>query len=338
MNQTIQPETIIQILEKYYPQIIKNAKNINILDFNQGYMNFVCHIDVQKEKSKKSYVLIFYNSNRYEGIYQASQYLNEANIPTRTAYENSKGELITEIELDGTKRLIGLYNFLPGKTIPWEAYTRRHLHSLGREMAKIHNIWSKYRNKTQYIPHWKQYLEVDSERLLSYLLKNKEVINKKLSINIDIKEIQKLTEELLEESQNKKEQLIHADFVRSNILFDNKKIGEYYEITGILDFEKVIYAPLEVDLGRTLAFLIVDCKYKDQKEVEKRFLKEGYMEEIENTQVKENIIGGGLKQYMLYFWVRDFWKLLQCNPYEDLNKNEHYIRTIEILINQNILN
>ncbi len=68
--------------------------------------------------------------------------------------------------------------------------------------------------------------------------------------------------------------LLHMDFVRGNILYSQ---NHELRISGILDFEKAAYGSPLFDIARTYAFLLVDCKYKSEKEIGKYFLRSGYI-------------------------------------------------------------
>jgi thiamine kinase-like enzyme len=129
-----------------------------------------------------------------------------------------------------------------------------------------------------------------------------------------------------------KQQVLHMDFVRGNVLFNGK------ELCGILDFEKTGYGNKLLDISRTLAFLLVDCKYKDEDKVTKYFLKSGYIKRgdspFANYKFKKSDLLSELVNYFIYY---DFYKFLRHNPYEDLHLNEHFIRTKEHLLKAGII-
>ncbi len=353
---------IKELLIKNYPQLRFNQ--IKVEEFKQGYMNYTVRIEIIKGNDKNLYTGVFYNINRYHDqyafnflteIYEFSKFLYDNKLPTRTAVSNKKGELLTWIN---EKRLFGLYNYLEGETIPWESYTRRHLHALGQRLVEFHKLGMSYLQKRQikYIPSWREYVKVDYKKMRAYFIENSETIGMKLNFAIDFDKLNKVyqkisidkramdsstevidkqgNEELVikdvDEENSRMRTILHMDFVRSNILFSDKKQGEYYPITGILDFEKVLVGSVLPDLGRTLAFLFVDCKYKSYDRVLYEFLKKGYCQSVK-VKFREIYV------YMLYFLVRDMWKFLQSNPYESLSKNEHYNRTKSLLLNYKII-
>lgn len=349
---------ICEFLTANYPDVFKNKGEIKITPFVQGYMNFVFKIEAGGEKGGRingipneidcticdlwekdlkygmSFVGIIYNANRYQGeemrrripdCYKIAKYLNTNGIPCRIPIENKKGEDLSVFQFKDKERLFGLYNYLKGETLPWEAYTRRHLRSLGLVMQKIHKILQNADLNDLQIPKWEDYFENDFSNLMNYFTVNSSVIFRKLKIRISKTAVEKLYEELSKIRSD--HQIIHNDLVRGNVLFSTKKQAETYPITGILDFEKTIYAPKIADIARTLAFLLIDCKYKDDAQICEHFLHRGY-----GKVRMENI-----NSFLLYYWLRDFWKFLSCNPYEDLKLNFHYNETVKRLVNEGIL-
>ena len=134
------------------------------------------------------------------------------------------------------------------------------------------------------------------------------------------------------------EQPLHMDFVRSNVLFANNS----HEITGVLDFEKAVYGSPVFDIARTLAFLLVDCKYKTEAQVRKYFLQSGYNKygranfspitvRISNRTL--DVLEEAINMFLFY----DFYKFLRHNPYESLHANEHYIRTVNLLVSRGVI-
>lgn len=289
---------IAQIVKKYYPKLIEGQKQISVFAIEQGFMNNVYKICI----GDKSYIAIFYNKNRYNNSY-AKNFLEEINNICLFLKSNSIPCRVTNnqiVQVDG--RFLGIYDFIEGKTLSWEAYTRRHLTSLSETMNKMHTVLQDYKG-TRYIPSWNDYLPIDYKKLHKYYTENLPTIETKLGIKIEIEKIESLYKNIINRPVSNK-QLVHMDFVRGNILFDNN-----YKITGILDFEKMLIGDTQLDRARTYAFLVVDCKYKTKEQIDYYF-------------------GKGDKNLVEYFWLRDFWKFLSCNPYESLSQNEHYQGTL----------
>jgi thiamine kinase-like enzyme len=132
--------------------------------------------------------------------------------------------------------------------------------------------------------------------------------------------------------------ILHMDLVRGNILF----IKNSSEIAGVIDFEKVAYGNITFDIARTLAFLMVDCKYKSYDKIYKYFIKSGYNKYGNNGYVPIIINTKQSKFYLLdelvkFYLLYDLYKFLKHNPYEYLNNNHHFIRTRDILLEKRIL-
>jgi Ser/Thr protein kinase RdoA (MazF antagonist) len=131
-------------------------------------------------------------------------------------------------------------------------------------------------------------------------------------------------------------QPLHMDFVRGNVLFEGP------HITGILDFEKAASGPRVFDLARTLAFLLVDSKYKDERHVRKFFLESGYNKRgalpfrrpiVRSAGRELDVLEGLVDMFLVY----DLYKFLRHNPYESLLQNEHYVRTVRLLERRGVL-
>lgn len=131
-------------------------------------------------------------------------------------------------------------------------------------------------------------------------------------------------------------QPLHLDMVRGNVLFDKNK-----NVTGIIDFEKAAVGHFQLDLARTLAFLHVDCLYKDEAEVTATFLSKGYLRrKLELLGIPHRNISftsDSLSQLVDYFALYDFYKFLLHNPYESLEQNQHYLRTRDKLLRSGVI-
>ena len=292
--------------------------------------------------SDKAYNLIIYK--REEGIEEkirnanfVSSFLNDRGFPTRVPIMSKRKTDILETLFQGEKRFVCLYTFLEGETIPWEAYTKRHLKSMGRTLSDMHFALKGLSDKDEasvYL-NWKEDVVKEIKEMKKYLKEVEPWIKKKLRLELFWEEIESnfsFTQKI--EGKNN---ILHYDFVRGNILFSDvvdKKL-DIYPITGILDFEKVCVGPEVVDIARSLAFLLVDCKYKDEKTIRKRFLVSGYDKRGKNPIPIKDFFDERLEILVLYFLLRDFWKFLENNPYEFLHMNEHYKRTVNQLVQRN---
>lgn len=316
-----------QILDKF------GIKYLDILDCQKGYRNEIWPV-VRTDKTIIS--VIFYKREygilkRIEMTNKSSEHLASKGMPARKRLDKRLLRLSS-----GEKSVyVCVYNYLPGRTIPWEAYTMKHIKLLGKVMSDMHANLSDL-NHADYDSVYDEYSKINL-RMKSYLLdKNvNEAIRTKLGINIDISKIDTYLRLMQKLKQDSNQQVLHMDFVRGNILFDNSNSsGSPLMISGILDFEKTAYGHPVMDIARTLSFLLVDCKYKEQSKVVKYFLYSGYKKrglssDIGNTDDRDTLV----EMFLLY----DLYKFLRHNPYESLHENEHYLRTRDILIERGVV-
>ncbi len=220
-----------------------------------------------------------------------------------------------------------LYNYLPGETIAWEAYTKSHIKLLGKTMSDMHYALKDFDTDGQV-------MVIDElESLLGRMRRYFEsadvvrAVSEKLSLNFTVSFDR--YERLLEGCRDlPSSQQLHMDFVRGNILFSGT------EITGILDFEKTSVGHPLFDVARTLAFLLVDCKYKTEDEVRLYFLQSGYHK---RGEMKLDFYPALLERLVEFFLLHDIYKFLRHNPYESLADNEHFTRTVSILTRGGVL-
>lgn len=253
-----------------------------------------------------------------------SEYLDLQGLPTRRRFDNK----ILSLKSGNNEVKIGVYEYLPGETIPWEAYTMRHIKALGATMGNMHHLLammpqivlpSVYSEYTTIVGRMQTYFGEDG------VIK---ALNEKHGLKIDSEQFSRYVD-LLNTYQNKPgKQPLHMDFVRGNILFDG------YEVTGILDFEKTASGHAVIDIARTLAFLLVDCKYKSSDKVRKYFLASGYVKRGANNDIGDD---NDREKFVEMFMMYDLYKFLLHNPYESLPENEHFVRTKDILLSSGVI-
>jgi thiamine kinase-like enzyme len=203
-----------------------------------------------------------------------------------------------------------------------------HIKVLGATMSDMHFLL-KTKNDVVLPSVYDEYQNI-VEQMSIYFSKApvRKAIRVKLGVQINSSVFTEFTKLLTRLALATGQQPLHMDFVRGNILFENKKIS------GILDFEKVAMGHAIMDISRTLAFLLVDCKYKQSEKIEKYFLVSGYQKRGRNKDVVDADVRGNLvKMFLLY----DFYKFLRHNPYESLGQNEHYTRTRDILVDKRVI-
>lgn len=233
-----------------------------------------------------------------------------------------------------------LYDYLPGHTIPWEAYTQKHIKLLGKYLSDLHAVLADF-DEVKLPDVADEYLGIVS-RMRQYFSTSgvQQALRSKLHLTMST-DIFASFEVLLEAAKYApNQQALHMDFVRSNILFGESGDGPL--ITGILDFEKTAYGSPLFDVARSLAFLLVDCKYKLPGKVRKYFLVSGYQKRGTAALRTVGIHVNGEHIHMLerlldLFIVYDFYKFLKHNPYESLHENEHFKRTRDILLARHLL-
>lgn len=265
-----------------------------------------------------------------------SECVNARGLPARHVRDTR----ITQLRTTRGVRYAALYNFLPGSTIPWEAYTQKHLKLLGQTMSDVHaalidcdttdlpNVTEEYLETVSYMSRYFSIGVVSS------------ALNVKLGISIDEKMFSNFKYILRICANLPCQQALHMDLVRSNILFSN--VGDQLSVTGILDFEKTAYGNPIFDIARTLSFLLVDCKYKEPEKIRKYFLTSGYQKRglanYRNIQVKHGAAKINiLEQLIDLFLMYDFYKFLKHNPYEYLPYNEHFVRTRNMLLDRHLI-
>jgi Ser/Thr protein kinase RdoA (MazF antagonist) len=326
------------------PQVVKNAfdaygiKTLQLQKSSSGYRN---HSYPAKTADGKMVNLILYKSEpkilqRIKTANTVSDFLYDHGLPARSMLDAR----ILKICSPNTERYAALYRYLPGKTIPWDSYTRVHLKKLGEAMATMHRTLNELPSieapdiAEEYIRIFQRMYEYFTEPDVTGAM------NQKLKLRLSKNVISFYLSILRVCKQLPKKQILHMDFVRGNVLFDQNNGGTF--ISGILDFEKAGYGTCHLDIARTLAFLLIDCKYKAKNEIHNRFLISGYVcsNQVNFTNIK--IQSSSRDIYLLeeltkMFVLHDFYKFLRHNPYEFLSENEHFLRTKQYLLEYKLL-
>jgi Ser/Thr protein kinase RdoA (MazF antagonist) len=329
----------------YKPHVTKIAeiarafgvKTVNIATPERGYRNHNFKLDL--------------GNNHYLNLIQ---YKRDADILERIRRANVAGEHLALLGLPArapadqrilratgqTTTYFSLYNYLPGTTIPWEGYTKRHLKLLGFGLGKLHTALATMPNANP-IRHHLATDELHSQikRMVTYFLDPaaQSAVIHKLHLQIDTDWLTKQSS-LVEFAANlPHQQPLHLDFVRSNLVFAPAQASDRLQfdglaLTGIIDFEKAAWGSPQLDVARTLAFLLVDCRYKTPRQVRQHFLHSGYHKR-----------GGGvvithlLEPLVDFYLFYDLYKFLRHNPYEALRHNQHFRRTVRALLARQII-
>jgi Ser/Thr protein kinase RdoA (MazF antagonist) len=256
-----------------------------------------------------------------------SDYLAVQGFPTRATLSPK----IIRLKSATTLKYGAIYSYLPGTTIPWEAYTMKHLKLLGLSMGQMHQSLA-YMSLPVALPDVSDEYRAIVGRMQTYFAKDSviQALRSKLGLEMNRERFEAYPRLLDYAGRHSGRQVLHMDFVRSNLLFGtgpaHLSLGTT-TISGILDFEKTAFGLPVFDIARTLAFLLVDCKYKTGANMRKYFLLSGYRKRagqiIEHSELLEPLVN--------LFLTYDFYKFLRHNPYESLSQNEHYTRTRDLL-------
>lgn len=293
---------------------------ISILPPQKGYRNTsyrVCggsaDLNVMVYKSEPAILLRIHHANN------VGDFLAQAGLPARRLHDPR----ILKLQANNRVQYAAVYNYLPGQTIPWEAYTMAHIKQLGRIMSDMHAKLATYDGD---LPDVTDELLALNKRMQHYFASPdvQRALKQKLSLVAKPHDFTAL----LQQCKNLRgQQALHMDFVRSNILFQGTTV------TGILDFEKAARGHPAFDMARTLAFLLVDCKYKLPRKTYKYFVRSGYNKYGAATLTATQL----LAKLVPFFLWHDFYKFLRHNPYEFLPQNEHLTRTTTLLLKRGLL-
>jgi Ser/Thr protein kinase RdoA (MazF antagonist) len=268
-------------------------------------------------------------------IHAVSTVLFERQFPVRRPLRPK----ILKLRIPGAVRYGALYNYLAGSTIPWEGYTKNHIKLVGMALGEIHTGLRHFQTLDNSVTA--EYLEIATQ-MQSYF-KDENVLNalkNKLDLTISPQVFLQFQRVLEYCHTLPNQQALHMDFVRGNLLFRKSEPGDRFAIgatalSGILDFEKTGYGLPVIDAARTLAFLLVDCKYKSPEKIRKYFLHSGYNKR--SSAVSIPFDSQLLDQLVTLFLAYDFYKFLRHNPYEFLPQNEHFTRTRDRLLTLGVI-
>ena len=307
---------VAAILEKY--QLTPHT----IHPSTHGYRNTV--IPVTLTSGQKVVVLIYKRepgiANTINRIHQVLTFLKPT-LPVPQPIPHPQKIL----RINTVQRYAAIYTHLPGNTIPWEAYSQKHLKILGKTMSDLHHYLANF-HPSPPLPSAISRLRQQQQTMINYFDDHVlQAMQQKLRLTLKPQSL------ICQLPLTPSDQALHLDFVRSNILFSTQH--RWPEITGILDFEKIAAGPPIIDLARTLAFLLVDCASKTPTQVYKYFLHSGYIKRGLNKLNSTT----GLQELVIHFLLFDFYKFLKHNPYESLHLNHHFRRTSSILLFKQIL-
>jgi len=302
------------------------VKPVRFFGVQKGYRNESHPFELPGGKGAN---LILYKSEpeilpRIKRANGVANFLHNQGLPVR----HTLGPRIITLRGNNRIKYGALYAYLPGETIPWEAYTQAHIKALGEMMGRMHTHLSKYKDDDLRRHSVAQEYLAITARMQRYFADENvtRAMGEKLQLSINAQRLAKFTNILQACSSLPAQQPLHMDFVRGNILFNTQA-----DITGIIDFEKTGFGHPLFDIARTLAFLLVDCKYKTERQVRKYFLISGYNKRGGSPFKITTRMLPLLETLTDIFLLYDFYKFLRHNPYEYLSQNEHFVRTVEQL-------
>lgn len=260
------------------------------------------------------------------------QHAARRGLPTRRRYDSRlmilrSGEYVV---------YAGLFDYLSGETIPWEAYTRTHLKLLGGALGRLHRALADC--PTTSLPNIIDESLALLGRMTQYVSDEQvcRAARDKLGVELAVPTV---CARVLSTCRSLPGQALHMDFVRGNILFRPALEGDALQesgvaLSGILDFEKTAVGHPIFDVARTYAFLLVDTKYKQPEEILASFLRSGYAKRGGMTTSLDPTL---LYVLVNFYLLHDLYKFLRHNPYESLHKNEHFMRTTDMLVKRNVI-
>lgn len=273
-------------------------------------------------------------------IYNLLIFKNEPTILARIRRADHASEAVSifPVRVRQDERLLkikdglyaGLYTYLPGDTIPWESFTKKHIKLVGKAMADMHTKWRTGHSIDNF--HVQDDLLPLIDRMEYYFDRAdvRAAMIQKLGIilNADFSLFRMLVRQT---ALMPGQQIIHMDMVRGNVLFAPSQPGDMWQVdgitlSGVIDFEKAAIGHPLFDLARTLAFLLVDSP-KPAAKVRHYFLDSGYHKRGQQSLPDSRFLSPLVQLFLLH----DFYKFLRHTPYESLILNRHYTRTRDML-------
>lgn len=339
------------VIKKVLTKFEYDQNDVSIKPTQSGYRNLIVPIEIGTAKSEKI-ALIFYKREpqvlkKITLANLISNQLADNGWPTRQTISKNQ-QTVLKLQQNNQVVYCCLYNYLDGHTIEWENYTKKHIKLLGQVLGYLHQDFAKIRTNSKIIAS-KECANLQQKLLEmnNYFnnFKIQQAIEQKLKLKVNSSSFDRFSRLIKWLNAQKESQLLHLDFVRGNILFDNltnchfdqrfvlklkknSRAKKNIAITGVLDFEKAALGPKELDISRTLAFLLIDCKDKSPNKIIQYFLNFGYVKRADNTQPNQVLI----KELVFLYLLIDFYHFLKHNPYESLYQNQHFLKTKNFLL------
>lgn len=300
-----------------------------------------------------------YPARTEQGTLNLIVYKREPGILERIRRTNLLGQRLHEhgvpVRFPADRRIVrlnptanwyaSLYNYLPGETIPWEAFTKKHIKLLGWILSDVHGVTREHAELHDKYPRVTDEYRTYVDRMEAYF-SDQQVVgasDRKLGLRVRMESFADLRMFLRAADALPGQTVLHMDLLRGNVLFGRTDETSRYAIddvalTGVVDLEKAALGHPLFDIARTLAFLIVDSSTKSPGAIRSYLIDSGYNKRGK-SRVKQircgafDVLHTATQLFLLY----DFYKFLRQNPYEDLADNHHFRKTRDILLTENLL-
>ncbi len=299
--------------------VISGYRNVShIVETNQGLCNLILY------KHEPRIVDLIHRVN------VMGRYLHDCGMPVRVPAD----ERIVQLQSQTVTRYGCLYHHLPGETIAWEMYSMKHLKLLGWALGDIHRALVDYPER---LPDVRIEYQTIVMTMRQYFRRHDVALAMADKLKLSCRDhVFTWCDAAVVDHPDLPTCALHMDFVRGNVLFRPARNGRYrlgtLELSGILDLEKAACGPREFDIARTLAFLLVDS-VKPPDKIIKYFIDSGYYKRGQAGSLRQEWVDQLISVFLLY----DFYKFLRDNPYESLQKNHHFVRTRDILVQRQML-
>ena len=311
---------------------------VQIDDEKSGYRNKSYRVI---DASERELNLIFYKSEpgileRIKRADAVSEKVADCDLPTRRRFIK---KTLCMTSSSGQKHYARLYEYLPGATIPWESYTKKHIKLLGMAMSDFHFVASDIDIE---LPDASAAGKSLTKSMNNYFCDENvaEALKEKLNLTINPSVFSLFTRTFQKCEKLPNKIPIHLDLVRGNVLFGTTdspwKIKDL-SLTGLIDFEKVSRGNAVFDIARTYGFLLIDCHKTPPDKLYKYLITSGYNKGGQNQIKLNGELSKIFHQIVRFYLFYDFYKFLLHNPYEFLPENHHFVLTRDILAAKNML-
>jgi Ser/Thr protein kinase RdoA (MazF antagonist) len=221
---------------------------VDIKPINHGMIN-----DVYYVKSKKGeFALKCYTYKQIDEVRRSCtivKFVAEHGIPTPLPIKTSDGNY--NAETHNSARV--LFPWINGNHSTYKTLTALSARHLGEFLAKVHIVLSEYPskdlvNRPSIVDVGKAFSQIDH---LKNIIQSSNVLdkyNKWALTNLDLRKrcLETGLHRFKTQISTQEKQLIHGDYLLTNLLFRSKRIA------AIIDWDLIQYAPIELDILKTI--------------------------------------------------------------------------------------